>query len=333
MRIVTLLPSATEIVCALGLAHEVVGITHECDFPPEIAGRRVVVRGTIRSGSQTSAQINAAVEEAVSRGESLYRIDVEALRALRPDLLITQDLCEVCALPGSDVESILEVLPHPPEVLRLHPHTLSDILRDILTVGAATGRAAEARQVVAHLDARIARVEAAMRGRPRPRVFCMEWLDPPFCGGHWMPELVERAGGREIIGRAGHPSVRIDWSEIAAAAPEVIVLVLCGFDAHRSRAEGAGLAARPEWRRLPAVAAGRVYATDASSFFSRSGPRIVDGLEILGALLHPEAATWPTPPGAWAPLDPPRFAHPAPGPAEGHAHLSHGWPGRRGGGQ
>ncbi|HKV43750.1 MAG TPA: cobalamin-binding protein [bacterium] len=303
MRIVTLLPSATEIICALGRAGDVVGITHECDFPPEIRRRPVVVHSRIDSTSQNSAQINAAVEGALTRGESLYTIDVEGLRALRPDLLITQDLCDVCALPESDIGPIIEALPIPPQVLRLHPHTLADILNDILTVGAAVGAETEARHFVARLEARIARVEAATRGRCRPRVCCLEWLDPPFCGGHWMPELVTLAGGREMIGRHGRPSLRIDWAEIAAASPEVIVLALCGFDVARTRAEAAVPAARPEWPKLPAVGTGRVYATDASSFFSRSGPRIVDGLEILGALLHPGAATWSTPPEAWAPLN------------------------------
>jgi len=299
VRIATLLPSATEIVCALGLARDVVGVTHECDFPDEIRSRPRVVRGTIDSPSQTSAAINAQVEAALARGDSLYHIDVAALRTLRPDLLITQDLCEVCALPGTDVESVVGALPGPPKVVRLHPHTLSDILEDILAVGDATGRAREARRLVAGLRRRIARVETAVRGRPRPRVCCLEWLDPPFCGGHWMPEMVELAGGREVLGRAARPSFRLDWAQIGEAAPEVIVLILCGFDLARTRREAAELWAHREWRGLPAVASGRVFATDANSFFSRSGPRIVDGLEILGAILHPEAVNWTTPPESW----------------------------------
>ncbi len=305
MRIATLLPSATEIVCALGLAGHIVGITHECDFPPEIRKRPVIVRGKIDSTRLSSAAINAQVEGSLARGEGLYEIDLEALGAARPDLLITQDLCEVCALPGTDVEAAVARLPNPPKVLRLHPHTLSDILHDIVTVGSATSREIEARRVVAHLEERIARVEAAVRGRPRPRVFCMEWLDPPFCGGHWMPEIVERARGREVVGLAGRPSFRVEWSQIAAARPDVVVSVLCGFDVERTQQEAGGLAARAEWQDLPAVRSGRVYATDASSFFSRSGPRIVDGLEILAAILHPDAASWSTPLGSWARLKSP----------------------------
>jgi iron complex transport system substrate-binding protein len=303
MRIATLLPSATEIVCALGLAGDVVGITHECDFPPDIRDRSLIVRGKIDSPRLSSAEINAQVEASLARGEGLYEIDVDALRAVRPDLLITQDLCEVCAVPGADVDAAIARLPSPPRILRLHPHTVSDILRDIRVVGAATGREAEADRMVARLEERIARVAAAVRGRPRPGVFCMEWLDPPFCAGHWMPEIVELAGGREVVGVAGRPSFQVEWSQIAAARPEVIVLVLCGFDVPRTQQEARGLAARAEWPGLPAVMAGRAYATDASSYFSRSGPRIVDGLEILAALLHPGAASWSTPPGSWAVLD------------------------------
>lgn len=298
MRIATLLPSATEIVCALGLADEIVGVTHECDYPPDVRTRPVVVHPRVDSVTRTSREIDAQVEAALHRGESLYQIDAGTLAAARPDLLITQDLCEVCALPSLDVDAILGVLPGPPKVLRLHPHTLEDILGDILTVGTTTGREAEARRLVARLRDRIAGVEAAVRGRERPRVLCMEWLDPPFCGGHWMPELVERAGGREVLGRAGRPSVRVEWDEIAGAAPQVVVLTVCGFDVPRTLREVQAIASRPEWRDLPAVRAGRVYATDAGSFFSRSGPRIVDGLEILAAILHPEVAPWAIPLGA-----------------------------------
>jgi len=312
VRIATLLPSATEIVGALGLAGEIVAVTHECDYPPEIRSRPVVVRPLVDSGSHTSREIDTQVEAALARGDSLYRIDAEALAAARPDLLITQDLCEVCALPSMDVEAILGRLPGSPRVLRLHPHALADILHDILEVGAATGREAEAQRVVASLQKRIARVEAAVRGLPRPRVFCMEWLDPPFCGGHWMPELVGLAGGQEMIGRPGRPSVRVAWAEIVRAAPEIIVLTVCGFDVARTRQEVAGIQSHPAWRALPAVRAWRVYATDASSYFSRSGPRIVDGLEILGAILHPQAAIWPTPPGSWAALGVPVSSRPDP---------------------
>ncbi len=318
MRIATLLPSATEIACALGLAADIVGVTHECDFPPAVRGRPLIVRGKIDSLHLSSSEINAQVEASLGRGESLYEIDVQALRLLRPDLLITQDLCDVCALPGTDVDAAIQGLPSPPRILRLHPHTISDIFDDILLVGAATEREAEAERLVARLRERIARVESVVRGRTRPRVCCLEWLDPPFCGGHWMPEVVELAGGHEVIGRVARPSFQVAWSQIAASHPDVLVLILCGFDVARTQREAHALASRAEWRDLPAVRAGRVYATDASSYFSRSGPRIVDGLEILARLLHPNAASWPTPAGSWAPLDSVAVHGPGAGP-EGRA--------------
>ena len=309
-RIATLLPSATEIVCALGLADEIVAVTHECDYPPAIRGRPVVVRPRVDS-RLGSAAIDAEVENSLRRGESLYSLDVEALAAARPDLIVAQDLCEVCALPSLDVEGVAARLPGAPRVLRLHPHTLADILADVVRVGEAAGRGMEARRVVTALETRIAAVETAVRRRSvrpaaaaPPRVFCMEWLDPPFCSGHWMPEIVERAGGREVIGRHARPSHRVEWEAIAAAAPDVVVLTVCGFDVARTVAELPAVTGRPEWRRLPAVPAGRVYATDGSAFFSRSGPRIVDGLEIMAAILHPGAGAGRTPPGGWVRLAP-----------------------------
>lgn len=298
MRIASLLPSATEICCALGLADEIVAVTHECDYPPEIHGRPVVVRPLVDSRAP-SGEIDAQVEAAVARGESLYRIDADALATAHPDLVITQDLCHVCALPSMDVDALADSLPGSPRILRLHPHTLADILAEIGEVGAATHKEEEARRIIAGLGERIARVGTAVRGRPQVPVFCMEWLAPPFCGGHWMPEIVGLAGGHEVLGRQGRPSVRVAWTEIAAARPEVIVLTLCGFDVPRTLEEVSRIDAGPEWSKLEAVRAGRVYATDAGSYFSRSGPRIVDGLEILAAILHPDAARWPTPPGSW----------------------------------
>jgi iron complex transport system substrate-binding protein len=298
MRIATLLPSATEVVCALGLADDIVAITHECDYPSEIRGRPVVVQPRVNA-ALSSAAIDAEVAGAVRRGESLYRLDADALARARPDLIVTQDLCEVCALPSLDVDAIAARLPGPPRVLRLHPHTLEDVFRDIRTVGAATGRGAEAACAVGALRARVAAVERACHGAAArtsvPRVFCMEWLDPPYCSGHWMPELVSLAGGREVLGRPGRPSFRVEWDAIAAAAPEVVVLTVCGFDVARTCAELPAVAARPEWCGLPAVAAGRVYAADGSAFFSRSGPRLVDGLEILAGILHPDAVGVPLP--------------------------------------
>ena len=292
MRIATLLPSATEIVAGLGLAGDIVAITHECDYPPEIRDRPVVVRPRVDS-SLGSAAIDAAVEDALRRGESLYRLDEDALAAARPDLIVTQDLCEVCALPSLDVDDVAARLSERPRVLRLHPHSLEDVFGDIERVGAAAGRVLEARGLVASLRARVAAVERASleARRAAPRVFCMEWLDPPFCSGHWMPELVALAGGREVVGRHGRPSFRVGWDEIVAAAPEVVVLTVCGFDIARTCAELRTIAGRAEWRGLAAVSDGRVYATDGSAFFSRSGPRLADGLEIMAAILRDAASS------------------------------------------
>jgi iron complex transport system substrate-binding protein len=303
MRIVTLLPSATEIVCAIGLADSIVAVSHECDYPPEMRSRPRIVRAAV-DARLPSAGIHAAVVGALARGGALYTVDPRGLAAARPDLVITQDLCAVCALPGAQLEDALAALPHRPEVLRLHPHSLADILQDILRVGAATGREAAARTVTERLRARLDRVRAAVEARPRPRVVCLEWLDPPFCAGHWMPEAVHLAGGREVLGVPERPSSQVDPGAVAAADPDVLVLVLCGFGVERSMREFAGAAGRPEWRTLRAVRAGRGYATDAASYFSRSGPRIVDGVEILAALLHPEAAPAAPPPGSWAALAP-----------------------------
>jgi iron complex transport system substrate-binding protein len=314
VKIATLLPSATEIVCALGLGSDIVAVSHECDYPPEIRGRPVAVRPSI-DAALSSREIDAQVEAALRRGDPLYRIDADVLRAAAPDLVITQDLCEVCALPSLDVEAAAARLPRTPAIVRLHPHTLDDILGDIARVGDAVGRPEAAGRLVDRLRARVAAVRRAVQDRPRPRVCCMEWLDPPFCAGHWMPELVECAGGREVIGRPGRPSFRVGWDEIARAAPDVVVLTVCGFDAARTVAEARALAARSEWRRLPAVIEGRVYATDGSSFFSRSGPRVVDGVEILAAILHPDAAAWRTPPGAWTAVPMPASASRDAGPA------------------
>lgn len=299
MRIASLLPSATEILWALGLTGSVVARTHECDYPPEARWIPSVVHPRLEPAGLGSREIDRRVSEAAARGESLYRVDVDVLASLRPDLVIAQDLCDVCALPVADVDRVLGRLPGTPRVLRLHPHTLEDALRDILVVGEVTERAAEARRVVARLRARIARVERAVEGRPRRRVVCLEWLDPPYSSGHWMPELVERAGGHEVLGRTGRPSVRVEWTDILRAGPEVVVLVVCGFDVPRTIHEALRLDGLPEWERLWASVGGQVYVTDAGSFFSRSGPRLADAVEILGAVLHPEAAAWPTPPGSW----------------------------------
>lgn len=298
MRIISLLPSATEILFALGLGDQVCGITHECDFPSEARAKRVVVRSKLPH-DLSSAEVDRVVSEHIRRGESLYAVDPEALREIAPDLIVTQDLCHVCAASPDDLGAALSSLPHMPQVVSLNPHNLSDVWRDVLTVGEATHRRAVARALVAQLEERVAAVERAAAGaRGRPRVACLEWLDPFYCGGHWVPEMVARAGGVDVLGRLGEPSFRITAEQILAAQPDVILAMPCGYKAERAAAEYSRREFPGGWNALPAVREGRVFAVDASGYFSRPGPRLAEGVEILSAVIHPELATTRIPAGA-----------------------------------
>lgn len=270
----------------MGLGDDVVGVSYECDYPPEARGKPVVVRTRIDQDALDSRAIDERVRASLRRRESLYDIDVEALKRLRPDLIVTQQLCDVCAVGSSQVTQALGALPHQPQVLALHPHTLEDALEDLRRVGEATQRAAEAERILRSLRSRLARVEAAVAGAPRPRAFCLEWLDPPMASGHWVPEQVERSGGFEVLGRARQPSHYVTPEEIAAAQPEVLVLMPCGFSIERTQREAARLTAAPWWRALPAARSGRVYLVDGPALFNRPGPRLVDGVELLAALFH-----------------------------------------------
>jgi iron complex transport system substrate-binding protein len=290
VRIVSLIPSATEILFALGLDAEICGVSHECDFPPEARSKRKVVYPRIPPGLP-AGEVDRRVRDFVARGESLYSVDAKALVELDPDLIITQDLCHVCAATPDDLASTLAAMPRAPRVLTLDPQSLADVYNDIRTIGEVTGRSAQAAQVVASLEARIAAVERAVAKRARPRVLCLEWLDPPFPGGHWVPEMVERAGGKDVLGRAGVPSVAVNWNEVLVTKPDVIVLMPCGYNAEQSAADYAAAPLPPGWQELSVVKNGRVYFVDGSSYFSRSGPRLVDGVEILARILHPECAT------------------------------------------
>ena len=288
MRIVSLLPSATEILFALGLGDEVCGITHECDFPAEARAKRVVVHSKLPH-DLSPMEIDRVVSEYVRRGESLYAVDADALREIAPDIIVTQDLCHVCAASPDDLGVALSRLPRMPQVVSLNPHDLADVWRDILTVGDATGRTAEARALVAQLEERVANVERAVAGVTfRPRVACLEWLDPFYCGGHWVPDMVARAGGQDVLGRLGEPSFRVSTEQIFAARPDVILAMPCGYSADQA-AEAYSRKQFPDgWNELPAVREGRVFAMDASGYFSRPGPRLADGVEILSTVIHPE---------------------------------------------
>ena len=290
MRICSLLPSATEIVYALGLGDSLVAVTHECDWPPEARSKPAVTRSLIE-GDLSSAAIDALVREragAAGHG-GIYALDEARLRDLAPDLIITQALCDVCAVDYREVCSIADRLPSQPQVITLEPTTLSEVLDSIFDVAEAAGEIERAKSVVATLNYRIREVtETALQAQDWPKVFCMEWLDPPFCGGHWVPEMVRLAGGRDDLGREGQPSTTITWKEIAEYEPETVVLMPCGFDVPQTLAHLEAVKSVPQWRNLPAVRSGQVYAVHGSFYFSRPGPRLVDGLEILAEIIHPE---------------------------------------------
>jgi iron complex transport system substrate-binding protein len=290
MRIASLLPSATEIVCALGLADSLVGVSHECDYPPEaVRGLPRLTCSAIPAGPGVpSAAIDAAVAERLRRGAGLYDLDEALLAALQPDLVITQELCDVCAVSYEDVCRVAARLPGAPLVLSLQPADIAGIFQDVCTVAGALGVPARGEELVARLRRRLA--QAARRAPPgwRPSVFALEWIDPPYAAGHWVPEMIELAGGREALGRAGQKSFRLTWEQVVAARPEVILLVPCGYTAQAAQAEFAALPKPPGWQALPAVQAGRVHALEANSYFSRPAPRVVDGVELLAGLLHPD---------------------------------------------
>ena len=290
VRVASLLPGATEMVHFAGAGDALVGVTHECDYPAGVEKLPLLTSSKIDQ-SMTSAEIDAAVERRMTEAGSLYALDAGLLEELRPDLILTQGLCEVCAVSTSLVERAVAGMKKEPEILTLNPTSLRAVLDDTVRIGEALGRGDETRQKVAALEGRLAGVEEAVAGLPRPRAGCIEWLDPPFSAGHWVPEMVDIAGGEEVLARPGERSARLSWDEVFEAAPEVIVLMPCGFDADRAVRGGRPRAAGATgWGELPAVKAGRVWAVDANSHFSRPAPRLVEGVEILARILHPEAS-------------------------------------------
>jgi iron complex transport system substrate-binding protein len=289
MKIISLLPSATEIVCALGLADQLVAVTHECDYPAYVTSKPVITRSRLRS-DMTSSEIDQAVRgQLTSDAHSLYTIDRELLHVLEPDLILTQQLCEVCAVAYDDVLDAVRSLSVQPRVLNLEPMSLEDVLADIRQVGGATGSTAGAEIVVKALEERIARVrDSAQQAVEQPRVAFLEWVDPLFCGGHWNPELVALAGGSDPLGRLHQPAVRIEWEQVRKLQPEVMVISCCGFSAERASEDLLLLEGQPGWSDLPCVRAGRVHVVDGTSYFSRPGPRLVDSLELLAGYFHPQ---------------------------------------------
>lgn len=306
-QIVSFLPSATEMACALGLTDQLVGITHECDYPPEIKGKPVVVRNALPIETMTQREVDTAVAERMRQGASLYEVDENLLRELAPDLILTQDLCQVCAPSGNEVSHALNLLTKKPQILWLTPNSLAEIAANLRELGEATGRDEEAEALILSGRARLESIASATRDLPhRPRVFCLEWMDPVFGSGHWVPEMVRIAGGVDSLSREGKDSERISWEDVLNWAPEVLIITPCGFNLEKVIEESQRLVNYPGWFELPAVRNGRVYAVDANSYFARPGPRVVDGTELLAHLVHPELFDWNGPASAYQRFDPNR---------------------------
>ncbi len=292
-RIVSFLPSATEMVCALGLGDQLVGVTHECDYPPEIKSKPIVVRNALSLESISQREIDAAVTARLRNGSSLYQVDEKLLQELAPDLIITQDLCQVCAPSGNEVSQALKLLPKKPQILWMTPKSLAEIFDNLRALGEATGRSAEAEAIAARGRARLEQIAIATRSlSSRPRVFCMEWIDPVYCSGHWVPEMTRIAGGVDELGREGKDSVRISWDSVLGWAPEILIIMPCGFNLDKVIEQAPQLLKYHGWSDLPAARSKRIFAVDANSYFARPGPRVVEGTELLAHLIHPELFGW-----------------------------------------
>ncbi|HEY2478374.1 MAG TPA: cobalamin-binding protein [Solirubrobacterales bacterium] len=282
MRIASLVPSSTEMLFALGLGEQTVGVTHECDFPPAAAALPRLT-ATVMPEGLPAGEIDAAVKRIVGEGKALYSLDEERLAELAPDLIVTQAVCEVCAVSYEDVVEVAARLPGPPRVLQQDPSSLAEVLADLTRLGEAAGIGERAGAVRAALEERLATVRAAVAGAPTPRVVALEWLDPPYVGGHWVPEMVEMAGGLDIAGPRGAKSPEVPWDRLAGLRPEVVVVMPCGMYVEDSRAQ-----AEEHREEIAALGAARVFAVDAASTYSRPGPRLVDGVELLARLFHPD---------------------------------------------
>lgn len=288
MRICSLLPSTTEILCSLGLEENIVGITHECDYPPGIREKTTVVFSNIDHSSLSSREIDEIVTSNRREGKSTYLVDREKLKAANPDIIFTQGLCEICAVSGDTVQDAVNVLGHKPEIISLQPRTLEDILGTIHTAGEVTKTQEKAGSIVSDLESRINRVKDKLSNeRDKPRVFCLEWMDPPYAAGHWVPQIVEYAGGVNGLAETAEPSSRVEWNDIIEFAPQVMLIMPCGHNIEKTMSEIDILLNNERWHQMPASRRGEVYVVDANSYFSRPGPRIAHGLEITARILHP----------------------------------------------
>jgi iron complex transport system substrate-binding protein len=300
VRIISFLPAATEMACALGMEEQLVGVSHECDFPASVRSKEVVVRCSLPTETMTLAEIDVAVAERVRSGQSLYEVDQAVVERLAPTHILSQALCVVCAPSSGEVARALKLLPSEPHILWFTPHCIEDIFENLRELGADTGHSAAAEELISAARARLRRIaETTIKAARRPRVLCLEWTDPYYCCGHWVPEMVEIAGGQDVLGRKGVDSVRIQWSEIAALSPEILVVSPCGFRLAKAVEQTKQLLQKPGWNGLPAVRNGRVFAVDANAYFARPGPRVVKGVELLAHLFHPELCDWEGPDGAF----------------------------------
>lgn len=306
LRIASFLPAATEMVCALGLVDNLVGVSHECNYPPEVKGKPVVVKCAMDLASLNLEQIDKAVSERVGQGGSVYAVDEVAIRQASPTLIVTQDLCQVCAPSGNEATQILKSLIPQPEILWQTPHSFEDVLKDLLALGEKTGTSERAKKLVQEMRGGVEIISAYTQKLIPTRVFFMEWVDPLYCGGHWVPEMIQWAGGMDGVSEPGVDSVRIGWDRVLKWDPEVLIVAPCGFGTKDALDQAELLKSKPGWDQLAAVQAGRVYAVDANSYFARPGPRLADGVQLLAHLLHPELFSWQGPVDAFAkvPLTP-----------------------------
>ena len=296
IRICSLLPSTTEIVCDLGLKDNLVGITHECDYPAEIRGVEVVTKSLIDHTGSTSGQINTHIVEALHKGSGIYAIDNEALNRVNPNIVLTQELCEVCAVSYSLVEESVRTLGGDQKILSFEPSNLEGILDSILQIGKQTNTESTAHSIIDQAHSRLDFVKSqTLKSTETPRVLGLEWLDPPFIGGHWVPEMIEIAGGTPALGKREEPSKQVSWEEVWKSSPEIIVLMVCGFDLAKTIEEFYLLSESEFWKTFE----GEIYAVNGSAYFSRPGPRIIDGVEILGEILNPDIFGREKGPNAW----------------------------------
>jgi len=292
VRIVSFLPAATEMVYLLGLEEQLVGRSHECDYPSRVRDKPVLVDAALNLADLTSAEIDAAVAARLASGQSLYRVDADAIRAAAPDLLVTQNLCQVCGPAGNEVSSVLAALPVPPRILWQSPRRFAEVLEAVAALAAATDTADAAAAWISRALERVRAVAAATSSAPRVPVAYLEWLEPLYGGGHWIPQMLAWAGAHDATARDGADSAVVAWEDLRARAPEVVFVAPCGFDAGKAAQLATVLRERPGWNELPAVATGRVYALDANAYFARPGPRLVEGVELLAHLVHPERCAW-----------------------------------------